>query len=117
MAKRRLAPISSATSSTLERVSPVLGLPAALLQVASDHDPRALGQAQRHVLGQVTPADDVEERGGLLPLLGLAVLPPAIDRDCQRVVAWPSLVYLISGSRVRLPVMVVVVMVMVCFSS
>src|SRR5208283_1738781 len=61
----------------------LLGLPGALLQPARDYDPHALGQAERHVLGQVAPADDVEERRRLLPLLGRPVLPAAVDGDPQ----------------------------------
>jgi len=61
-----------------------VGLPAPLLQAAGDEHPAALGQAEGHVLGQVPPADDVEEGDRLLPLLGVLVLPPAVDGDGQR---------------------------------
>src|SRR5664280_913302 len=39
---------------------------------------------KRQVLGQVTPRDHIEEGGRFLPLVGLPVLPAAIDRDTQR---------------------------------
>ena len=61
VAKRRLGPTSSAVISTFERWSPSSVSHAALLEPAGHHDPHALGQGQRHVLGQVPPADDVEE--------------------------------------------------------
>ena len=38
-------------------------------------------EALADVLGHLAPADDVEERRRLLPLLGLAVLPAAVDRQ------------------------------------
>jgi len=38
------------------------GLPAVLLQATGDHDPRPLGEAEGHVLGQLPPAGDVERR-------------------------------------------------------
>ena len=58
----------------------VLRLPRALLEAPGHHDPGPLLQRLAHVLGQVTPARDVEEGGALLPLLAVAVLPPAVDR-------------------------------------
>ena len=69
----------------------VLGLPGPLLDPAGHHHPHALGQAQRGVLGQLPPAHHVEERGRLLPLLGLPVLPAPVDGHRRAgVVAWPS---------------------------
>ena len=47
----------------LGAVLALVGLPTALLEATGDHNPHALGEAEGHVLGQVTPADDVEERG------------------------------------------------------
>jgi hypothetical protein len=60
-----------------------VGLPAALLQPTGDDDPHALGEAEGHVLGKVPPADDVEERGALLPLLGGPVLPAPVHCDAE----------------------------------
>src|SRR6185437_14881217 len=57
----------------------VLRLPRALLESAGDDDAHPLGQAQRHVLGQVPPTDYVEERRRLLPFLGRPVLPAPVD--------------------------------------
>src|SRR5680860_1068665 len=61
----------------------LLGFPAALLEASGHHHPRSLGQGLADVLGHLPPAHDVEEAGALLPLLGLAVHPPAIDRDAE----------------------------------
>ena len=43
----------------LGSVLALVGLPTAVLQATRHDHPHALGQAQSHVLGQVTPADDV----------------------------------------------------------
>src|SRR5690606_34919158 len=53
----------------------VLGLPGALLEAAGDDDAVTLGDGLRHVVGEVAPADDVEEGGLLLPLVVLHVAP------------------------------------------
>ena len=45
-----------------------------------DHDARPLEEAQRHVLGQIPPADDIKKGGRLLPLLGDPVLPAPSGR-------------------------------------
>ena len=84
----------------------VVGLPRALLEAAGHDDPRPLLQRLGHVLGEVTPAGDVEEGGALLPLLGVAVLPPAVDGHPKVVTGAPAGVKRSSGSRVRLPTMV-----------
>src|SRR6185503_14072089 len=62
----------------------VLRLPAALLEAAAHDHARALAQRLRDVLGHLAPAHDVEEAGLLLPLLRLAVLPPAAHGDAER---------------------------------
>src|ERR1700688_3036763 len=56
----------------------VLGLPRPLLEAAGHDDARAAGETLRRVLGHLTPAHDVEERRGLFPFLGLAILPPPV---------------------------------------
>src|SRR5580704_17465295 len=61
----------------------LLCLPGPLLEPAGDDDAHPLGQTERHVLGQVAPTDDVEERRRLLPFLSRPVLPAAIDRHAQ----------------------------------
>ena len=68
-------------TSTLRPLVALGGLPAALLEAARDDHPRPAGEALAHVLRHLAPADDVEERGRLLPLLGLAVLPAAIHSE------------------------------------
>ena len=83
VAKRRLGPISSATISTLERCSPSSVSQLRCSMPPGHHDAHALGQAQRHVLGQVTPADDVEERRRLLPFLRRPVLPTPVDGHAE----------------------------------
>src|SRR5690606_16253341 len=61
----------------------VVGLPVALLQPARDHHAGALGERLAHVLGQVAPADDVEEGDLLLPLVALLVAPAAVHRQAE----------------------------------
>jgi len=80
VANRREAATSSATISTLDRRSPpsVSQLRCSKTPETSTESPWS---AEGDVLGQVTPAHDVEEGHRLLPLLGLLVLPPAVDGD------------------------------------
>src|SRR5205085_8465766 len=59
----------------------LVGLPRALLEATGDEEAGALLDGLTHVLAHVAPAHDVEERRGLFPLLGLAVLPAPIDSD------------------------------------
>ena len=66
-----------------------------------------------HVLAQLGPAGDVEEADLLLPLLGLAVLPAAVDGQPEggdRLAA--DGVKRSSGSRVTLPTTVTVLSAM-----
>jgi hypothetical protein len=44
-------------------------LPRALVETAGDDDSASFDKAQHDVLGEVAPADDVEERRRLLPLV------------------------------------------------
>ena len=71
-------PTSSATISILNRRSPSSVSQLRCSRRPVTMHPHPLGQAEGHVLGQVPPGDDVEEGGGLLPLVGLPVLPPAV---------------------------------------
>ena len=75
-----LGPTSSAVISTLERCSPssVSHVRCSSRPVTMTRIP--LRQGEGHVLGQVPPADHVEERRRLLPLLRRAVLPAPVDR-------------------------------------
>ena len=61
----------------------LVGLPRALLEAAGDDDAGALRDGLAHVLAELGPAGDVEERDLLLPLLGLAVLPAAVDGQAE----------------------------------
>ena len=83
VANRRLGPTSSAVISTLDRWSPssVSHVRCSSRPVTTTRIP--LVRLERHVLGQVPPADDVEERCRLLPFLGRPVLPAAVDRHAQ----------------------------------
>ena len=65
----------------LRSLVPFGGLPAALLEPTGHDDPATPAQALGRVLGHLAPAHDVEEGRRLLPLLGLAVLPPAVHRE------------------------------------
>src|SRR5205814_5663759 len=58
-------------------------LPGALLQPPGDDDPRAALEGLAHVLGQLPPADHVEEAGRLLPFAAVAVLPAAVDGHAE----------------------------------
>ena len=42
-----------------------------------------LTSVSAHVLAELGPAGDVEERDVLLPLLGLAVLPAPVDGEAE----------------------------------
>jgi hypothetical protein len=66
--------------------------PRALLEATGHHDTGALGDRLADVLGHLPPGDHVEEGDLLLPLLGLAVLPAAVDRQAELAVAAPPAV-------------------------
>ena len=89
VAQRSDGPISSATTSTLERLSPSW-----VSQLRCSSRPATMTRAPRvivslDVLGHLAPAHDVEEGGRLLPLLGLAVLPPPVDGQPEAS-RWPG---------------------------
>ena len=90
VANRRLAPMSSATISTLDRRSPLVGLPAPLLQATGDQDPAPLVRLRAtfsaRSLQQTTSRNEVDSSHSLVSLSCHRRLT-ATDRD---VVAWPS---------------------------
>ena len=59
------------------------GSPSCAARAGRRPPPGSRGQALAHVLGHLPPAHDVEEARRLLPLLGLAVLPAAVDRQAE----------------------------------
>jgi len=54
-------------------------LPTALLEPARHDHSCPSCERLADILRHLAPAHDIEERGGLLPLLGLTVLPTAVD--------------------------------------
>jgi hypothetical protein len=87
-------------------------LPAALVE-ALDDDPVSPAQALGEVLRQGGPGDHVEEGGGLFPLVGLTVLQRRLTATPKLALAWPEGVKRSSGSLVRFPTMVTVLVMAV----